>query len=128
MPVSDRDRETVESLFKAMQTGPGGEAALMDLFDEDSIFTEPFGGQPRSHAGLDAIRASFRETWENPLPEMKLTLGRVDLDGEQVRAEWTCSSSAFPEPMRGYDLFEIRGGKIKRFEIVVTDMPEGPLP
>jgi hypothetical protein len=126
MPVSDRDRETVANLFKAMQAGPGGESALMELFDEDSIFTEPFGGQVRSHAGLEAIRASFRETWERPLPDMSLTLGRVDLDGGRVRAEWTCSSSAFPAPMRGYDLFEIRGGKIKRLDIVVTDMPGGP--
>ena len=54
----------------------------MALFDEDSIFTEPFSGQLRTHTGLSAIRASFRETWEQPLPDMTLNLGRVDLDAD----------------------------------------------
>jgi hypothetical protein len=108
-----------------MQTGPGGEEAMMALFDDDSIFIKPFSGQVRTHTGLAAIRDSFRDMWEEPLPDMALTLGRVDMDGDTVRAEWTCSSSAFPTPMRGFDRFDIRAGKIRRLEIVVTDMPAG---
>ena len=49
MPVKDEDRKVVEELFKAMQAGPDGEEALMALFHEDAVFTEPFSGQPRTH-------------------------------------------------------------------------------
>jgi hypothetical protein len=128
MPVSPQDRKTVEDLVRAMQTGPAGEEALLALFDDDSILIEPFSGQVQTHTGLAAIRESFRETWKEPLPDMALTLGRVDIDGDTVRAEWTCSSSAFPTPMRGVDRFDIRAGKIRRLEIVVTDMPAGGPP
>jgi hypothetical protein len=80
--------------------------------------------EPQTHLGKDAIRGSFRDQWKNPLPDFKLTLDRVDLDGPRVRADWTCTSSVFPTPMRGYDLFTINAdGKIARFEIIVTDAP-----
>ena len=124
MPISARERKIVEGVFKAMQTGPGGEEALMALFDERAVFIEPFSGEPQTHVGKDAIRRSFRDQWKNPLPDFELTLERVDLDGPQVRAEWTCTSSVFPTPMRGYDLFALNDdGKIARFEIIVTDAP-----
>jgi hypothetical protein len=107
-----------------MQTGPEGEAALMSLFDERAVFVEPFSGEPQTHVGKDAIRRSFRDQWNNPLPDFNLTLDRVDLDAPHVRAEWTCTSSVFPTPMRGYDLFSLNAqGKIERFEIIVTDAP-----
>jgi hypothetical protein len=103
-----------------MQAGPSGEPLMLSLFQEDAVFIEPFSGQPVSHVGLDAIRDSFREQTAHPLPDMCLTLDRVDMDGALLRAEWTCTSSAFPSPMRGYDLFTIKDGKIARLEIVVT--------
>jgi hypothetical protein len=99
---------------------------MMSLFHEDATFIEPFSGQPVTHRGHDAIRESFRQQTAHPLPDMVLTLDRVDLDGGTVRAEWTCNSSAFPTPMRGHDLFTIRDGKIERLEIVVTGMPGVP--
>lgn len=34
-------------------------------------------------------------------------------DGDRVRADWICTSPVFPAPMKGYDLFTIRGGKIE---------------
>lgn len=126
MPVSERDRAAVDALFRAMQAGPLGEDALMALFADDAVLVEPFGGQVRTHSGHTAIRASFRETWKDPLPDMDLQVERVDQDGGRVRAEWTCASSAFPAPMRGFDLFDVHEGKIRRLEIVVTDMPGGP--
>jgi ketosteroid isomerase-like protein len=123
MGVSKSDRTVVEGLFKAMQAGPAGEELMMSLFHENAVFIEPFSGQPLTHTGHAAIRTSFREQTAHPLPDMKLTLDRVDMDGAVVRAEWTCSSSAFPTPMRGHDLFTIREGRIDRLEIVVTGMP-----
>lgn len=123
MSVLASDRTVVENLFKAMQAGPEGERLMMSLFHDDAVFIEPFGGQPMTHGGHDAIRESFRQQTAHPLPDMKLTLDRVDMDGAIVRAEWTCSSSAFPAPMRGYDLFTIKNGKIARLEIVVKSVP-----
>jgi ketosteroid isomerase-like protein len=123
MAVRASDRTVVENLFKAMQAGPAGERLMMSLFHEDAVFVEPFSGKPVTHTGHEAIRASFRQQAEQPLPDMKLTLDRVDLDGTAVRAEWTCGSSAFPTPMRGYDLFTIVDGKIAKLEIVVNEMP-----
>lgn len=117
-------REVVESLFRAMQAGPSGEEAMMALFAEGAVFVEPFSGQVQTHTGLPAIRESFRDQWKNPLPDLQLTLDRVDLDGGTIRAEWTCTSPVFPTPMKGYDLFTLDGaGKIARLEIVVTDAP-----
>ena len=124
MGTGAQERKMVESVFRAMQSGPTGEEPLMDLFADGAVFIEPFSGQPQTHAGKDAIRASFRDQWKNPLPDFRLTLDRVDLDGPQVRAEWTCTSAVFPTPMRGYDLFTLNDdGKIERFEIIVTQAP-----
>lgn len=124
MGISAQQRKAVEGVFKAMQTGPGGEAALMSLFADGAVYIEPFSGQPQTHVGREAIRRSFRDQWTNPLPDFGLTLDRVDLDGPHVRAEWTCTSSAFPAPMRGYDLFTLDDeGRITRFEIILTDAP-----
>jgi uncharacterized protein (TIGR02246 family) len=126
MPVSPADRTVVENLFKAMQKGPTGEADMMSLFAEDAVFIEPFSGEPQTHSGKEAIRASFKGMWDNPPPDMRLALHRVDVDGDKIRAEWTCTSPAFPEPMRGFDLFTIRSGRISRLEIVVTGVPPAP--
>jgi hypothetical protein len=123
MPVQDEDRKVVEALFKAMQMGPAGEADMMALFTDDATFIEPFSGSVQTHNGTEAIRKSFKEMWHEPPPDIKLILDRVDLDGQQVRAEWTCTSPVFPKPMKGYDLFTIDSGKINRLEIVVTEMP-----
>lgn len=124
MTVTAQQRKVVEDVFKAMQAGPAGETSMMDLFVEDAVFVEPFAGKVQTHRGKAAIRQSFRDQWKNPLPDLTLTLERVDLDGSQVRAEWTCTSKAFPTPMRGYDLFTLNGaGKITRLEIVVTESP-----
>jgi ketosteroid isomerase-like protein len=105
-----------------MQAGRGGEEAMVSLFHDDAVFIEPFSGRPVTHTGREAIRESFRQQTEHPLPDMRLTLDRVDAEGAAVRAQWTCTSAAFPAPMQGHDLFTIRGGKIARLEIVVTNM------
>jgi hypothetical protein len=123
MSVRASDRSVVENLFKAMQAGAEGEQLMMSLFHDDAVFIEPFSGQPMTHGGHDAIRESFKKQTAHPLSDMKLMLDRIDMDGPIVRAEWTCSSSAFPTPMRGYDLFTIESGKIARLEIVVTSVP-----
>lgn len=124
MKVPDLQRNVVDRFFKAMQAGKDAENELMALFTDDAVLTEPFSGEPQTHTGIDAVRNSFRCTWEQPVPDVKLEVNRVDLDGAQVRAEWTCTAPAFPTPIKGHDLFNIRNGKIAKLEIVVTEMPD----
>lgn len=124
MNVPDSRQSVVDRFFKAMQAGKDAEGELLALFTDDAVLTEPFTGEPRTHTGIVAVRDSFRCTWEAPVPDVKLEVNRVDLDGPRVRAEWTCTAPAFPNPIRGHDLFDIRDGKIARLEIVVTEMPD----
>lgn len=124
MTISATDRQVVDRLFQAMQAGPAGEEDMMRLFHDDAVFIEPFTGVPREHRGLAAIREAFKDSWRSPLPDMRLSVERVDLSGDLVRAEWSCTSPVLPSPMRGHDLFSLAQGKIKRLEIVMTEMPE----
>jgi len=57
------------------------------------------------------------------LPDVKLEVHRVDLDGSRVRAERTFTAPAFASPIKGHDIFEIRDGKIAQHKIVATAMP-----
>ena len=124
MPVTSEDRRIVESLFAAMQAGPDGEQRMMELFADDGELVESFTGEQRTHRGKAAIRNAFVEMTKESPPEEKLVLDRVDLDGGCVRADWTCTSPAFPTPMRGTDRFTLRDGKIARLEVVITEMPD----
>jgi uncharacterized protein (TIGR02246 family) len=127
MAVSEQDRKLVVDLCKGMQTGPAAEDAIVALFTEDGVLVEPFSGTPQTHKGRPAIRASLQQMWQNRAPDLTLTVDRVDLDGDRVRAEWTCTSSLMPGPMRGVDLLLTRAGKISRLEIQITEMPQfGP--
>ena len=123
MSVSRTDRDIVERMFKAMQTGLEAEHDMMALFADDAVFTEPFSGEPQTHEGKAAIRKCFIDMWSEPGPEVELTVDRVDLDGDRISAEWTCDSPAFAKPMRGVDKFRIRNGLIRYLEVIVTDMP-----
>jgi hypothetical protein len=106
-----------------MQTGPAAENEILELFAEDGVLVEPFAGRIQTHVGKTQLRACLQDMWTNRAPDLRLKTDRVDLDGETLRAEWTCTSTVLPGPMRGYDLFTIRQGKISRLEIVITEMP-----
>ena len=82
------------------------------------------GGRPSVHRGEAAIRAFFGESFNGPLGhDVQLTLDRLDVDGDRLRSDWTCSMPMFPRPMHGFDLYSIENGRIKRLEVNVTDMP-----
>ncbi len=94
----------------------------MSLFADHAVLIEPFAGKPQTHIGTAAIRQSFQDQWKNPPPDLTLVLDRVDLDGQQVRADWTCTSPVFPVPMQEYDLFTLdSAGRIVRLEIVLIE-------
>ena len=112
----ERAHPIVESWFAAMRKGREGEEELLKLFHESAEYVEPFAGAPRHHQGKAAIRACLRESWATPLPDLSLTIVRVDVDGPRVRAKWICESSAFPGPMHGLDVYTLRDGLIMRLE------------
>ncbi len=123
MPVSQQDRAVVDRVFEAMHARAEGEQKMSALFAEGAVLVEPFSGEPRTHEGKAAIMAWFREAVQNMPPDMTIKMDRIDMDGGRVVAEWTCTSSVFPTPMRGKDIYRISGGLIQHAEYVVTDMP-----
>lgn len=126
MPIAPGDRTVVERMFKAMQAGADGVEAMMALFAADAVLVEPFSGEAQTHAGKPAIRRAYEAMNAEPDPDLTLVMDRLDLDGDRLRADWTCTSPHFPTAMRGFDLLTIRDGKIARLEIIVTDMPAMP--
>jgi uncharacterized protein (TIGR02246 family) len=123
VPVDDRDHRLIEDLYKAMQAGAAGEEALLGLFADDAVLVESFTGRPRTHAGKPAIRAFLQGTFQARAPDLTVTLDRIDVDGDRLAAEWTCTSPAMPGPMRGRDLLTVQDGRIARLEILVTERP-----
>ena len=117
MSLRAEDRHLIDRYFDAMRAGRDGEEALLALFADDAVYTEPFTGVARTHTGKAAIRACFQASWESAPPDMGLTVDRVDLDGDTVRSEWTCTSPAFPGPMKGVDRYTLRDGRIARLEV-----------
>ncbi len=124
--VQTRDRSVVERYMAGMQAGPCGVEDLVGLFEEDAVYVEPFGGQPQVHSGKAAIRDFFQNALEQHLRGARLTLDRLDMDGERLRSEWTCEVPAFNAPLRGFDLLTLRDGRIARLETTVTEFPPMP--
>ena len=117
MDAPTRLDPTVRRYVAAMQTGAMAEQDMMALFTEDAVYVEPFSGAPRTHEGKPAIRRAMVEGWKTPLPDMRLEVDRVDVDGEVVRAQWTCISPALPGGKgRGENTFTLREGRITRLE------------
>ena len=119
-------RTLVDAWFAAMRRGAKGEEELLALFHDDAEYVEPFSGEPRLHVGKEAIRACLRQGWEQPMPDLELTVDRVDVDGARVRAEWTCSTSAWPNAISGVDLYTLRDGRISRLETTLPAPGETP--
>ena len=121
--IAPRDRDTVEQYLAKMQAGPGGLDDLVSLFQDDAVYVEPFSGQPQVHSGRNEIRAFFEQALEQHLKGVRLTLNRLDIDGERLRSEWTCEIPMLSAPMRGFDLLTLRDGRIARLETTVTEFP-----
>lgn len=112
---------TIDRFYKAMQHGPEGVDALVDLLADDAVYVEPFSGA--AHNGRAEIRA-FLEHSQGQLPDVRITVERINVEGDTVTTEWTCESSAFATPSRGRDEFTIRYGKIARLETSIIEPPE----
>ena len=119
MAIGDGDRRLVESYLRAMQTGPAGEDVLVELFTDDGVYVEPLTseeGTVRSHRGKAELRQAFRAglAW-NP-PDLRVTLDRLEIEGDNLVSHWTCTSERLPHPMRGSDHMTLRDGRIARLE------------
>lgn len=123
MPVKTEDRQVVDKVFQAMHAKAQGEKTMASIFASNAVLIEPFSGEPRTHSGKENIMAWFRQAVNEMPPDMAIKMDRIDMDGERVRADWTCTSSVFSTPMKGSDYYRIRGGLIEHAEFVVTEMP-----
>ena len=65
--VSTHDRSIVAQYLAAMQAGPGGIEGLVELFEDEAVYVEPFSGQPQVHTGRAEIRAFFENALEHHL-------------------------------------------------------------
>jgi ketosteroid isomerase-like protein len=124
--IQSHDRSVVERYLALMQAGPGGVDDLLGLFADDAVYVEPFMGKPQVHSGKAEIRAFFQNALEQNLRGARLTLDRLDMDGDRLRSEWTCELPAFNAPMRGFDVLMLRDGRIARLETTVTEFPPMP--
>lgn len=124
MSVSPIHKQKIQDVFDAMELGVAGEPRMLGAFTQDAVMISPFGGEPERIEGLDAIREWFIQavTGEGP-HDLKLSIERIDLDGDGLRVYWTCASAAFPTNMEGNDLFLFEGDLIKFYEINVTKWP-----
>src|SRR5205823_9076205 len=115
------DREVVESYYRAIQSRGTAEETIVGLFADDAVYIEPFSkgtvsGETTTHSGKAAIHDFFRGSWHARPPDMRLTLDTISIDGSFVRADWTCTADVFGSPMRGFDRYLIRDGRIARLE------------
>lgn len=109
--------DVVQRYFKAMEAGPAEAPRLFELFADDATYIEPFTGQSRTHEGRAAIEACIKASWEDGPRDVGIEVNRIDVDGDVVRSEWTCTSPDFPAPVKGIDVCTVEGGLIKRLEV-----------
>jgi hypothetical protein len=66
--------------------------------------------------GKPAIRRVLREGLQWDPTDFRIHLDRLEVDGEEVVACWTCTSEQLPHPMHGIDRYSLGGGRIRRLE------------
>ena len=124
MELTDQNKQIVKQMYEAMQAGESGKDELIGLFTEDAVFTEPFGGSPQTHTGIDAIRARVNEMVQQPRPpDFQLKIDQVTTENGELVAYWTCTSAMMPGPMKGRDELKVSDGKILSLKIELTAMP-----
>lgn len=109
--------DAIAMFFRAMQSGAAAAKDMEALFAADAVYVEPFSGKPTEHRGRDAIMRTMRAGWAHPLPDMTISMDRIDVRGGDITVAWTCRSPALPGGAgRGTNHFTVRDGKITRLE------------
>lgn len=115
--MSASEQTIVNRFFSAMQVGATAETEMMNLFHDDAVYIEPFTGRIRTHSGKLAIRACMREGWRTPLPDVRIDIDELTVQGAEVIVRWTCRSPALPGGEgKGENRFTLQGGLIIRLE------------
>jgi ketosteroid isomerase-like protein len=113
-------RAVVERYFGAMKRGADAEDDLLDLFAADAVYSEPFSGEQREFEGRPAIVQCFRDGWQGTPTDLELTVERIDVEGQVVTSHWTCTSPAFPAPVKGRDVCTVRDGLIQHLDVRIV--------
>ena len=119
MAARDSNRELVITYLRSMQVGPAGIDSIVDLYADDGVYVEHLSsapGQVRTHRGRDAIRKALATGMQWNPPDLRVALDRIEIEGNELVAHWTCTSAQFPHPMSGTDRYQLRQGKIARLE------------
>jgi hypothetical protein len=117
--TNSAEHQVVQAYFAAMRQGSEAEADMMALFTTDAVYIEPFSGTVEPAVGLDAIRRRFQAGWVNPPPDMELRVLAIEVTGDQAVSHWECRSPAFPSPVLGRDVYELRNGKIASLKVTI---------
>lgn len=118
MEATQEQHDLINKVTAAMQAGPAGEEDMLALFTSDAVLIEPFGGQPQTSEGIEAVRIRYHEMVNAPRPpDFLLIVDSVWAEGGQVMTDWTCTSVVLPAPMKGRSTYTIQGDKISRLEI-----------
>jgi hypothetical protein len=102
-----------------MQGGPTHEEAMSSLFADDAVYVEPFSqhGAATAHQGRLAVQAALRASLAAPLPDQRIVIDTVEVQGDRLVATWSCHSPALPGGVgRGSNTFTFRHGLIVRLE------------
>jgi len=92
--------------------------AIMSFFAEDCVFDMPRGPAPggRRLVGKEQVREGIRSRLDG-IPDIRYEDDRHFVSGDRGVSEWTIRGtlrSGEPIAVRGCDLFEFEGGKIRR--------------
>lgn len=116
--------DLIERYYAAMRARAHGADGMAALFAEDAVYVEPFSNVQTDanqcrHIGRDAIVAYFERSFPYNPPDLAVQADRMDILNSQIRVEWTCTSSAFPAPVRGIDIYTIKGALITNLETIL---------
>jgi hypothetical protein len=111
----------ISNFFLAMQAGRSAAATMEKLFSDDAVYEEPFSGKPLTHKGRAAILAAMEGGWQQPLPDMHLSIERVEAKTDSIAVDWVCRSPALPGGAgRGRNTFVLKDGKIVSLKTTLT--------
>lgn len=112
----DTERAVIERYYRAMEAG--SRSQMDGLFTADAVYSEPFskGGVETVHQGREGIVGWLAASFEAGNKGVTITLDRIDVDGNDIVAEWTCVGPMLPGPMKGHDRYQLKDGRIARLD------------
>jgi ketosteroid isomerase-like protein len=112
----EAEQEAIERYYRAMEAG--SPTLMNELFTADAVYSEPFSraGEATVHQGREGIVGWLAASFQAANQNVTITLDRIDIDGDEVIAEWTCVGPKLPGPMTGHDRYKLRDGRIARLD------------